>query len=324
MAWFVVAQTIAASAANGLALRFDLNDSQPLLQAAMLLFLAVLGVALLQSMERRGVSLRFALGLPKRATSAEEWGMGAALGWGLTIASVLPMALMRSLSVQMWNAPRAYELLALNLLTLAALTLAHTGVIFGFAFPRLVKALGPVRATMMLIAIVALHATLVPAPYGTPEGTRLIVEMLAALLLCLCWLRTHAVWLAWGAHLSWAVSTAVLFGLPLTGDTSFASVVDTRTAGQLWLTGGPYGPAAAAFSILVLIIAMPVLVNATDDYAWNYTRPEIIPGGYDVTVAPPAAHIAMEETAKAKPALVQIQPLAPSSSSTHEEQGPQA
>jgi hypothetical protein len=106
--------------------------------------------------------------------------------------------------------------------------------------------------------------------------------------------------------------------LPLAGDISFGSVVDTRAVGPVWLTGGSHGPAAAAVSILVLIAAIPVLVRITDDYAWEYTRPEIVSGGYDVTIAPPAAHVAMErqvqEAEAARPPLVQIQPLAPSPS----------
>jgi len=56
-------------------------------------------------------------------------------------------------------------------------------------------------------------------------------------------------------------------------------------------------------------------VRATDDYAWDYTHPPIIPAGYDVTILPPAAHVAMEEAAKAAPvspaSLVQILPAAP-------------
>jgi hypothetical protein len=153
---------------------------------------------------------------------------------------------------------------------------------------------------------------------GTPDGTRLLVAILAAVLLCLCWFRTHGLWLLWGLHFAWAASTAVLFGLPLGGDTSFSSVVDTRAVGPLWLTGGSFGPLAALISIALVIAAIPILVRATRDYAWDYTHPPLIPAGYDVTIAPPAAHAAMEQAALAaqpvNPAsLVQILPVAPPS-----------
>lgn len=314
--WYLIARGIAISASNGLALRFDLSEFQPLLQAVLLLFLAVIGIAVLRRMERRSGPLRVVLGLPNRTTTGEEWRMGAAIGWGIAVASVLPMVLARALNVQLWTAPRAFYLLGLNLLILALLTLAHTLAIYGYGFQRLIEATGQVRATLLVLAVVTAAHVVVTPPYGTPEGTRILVDMLVTLLLCLCWLRTHAVWLGWGLHFAWVASTVTLFGLPLAGDISFGSVADARAIGPAWLTGGPYGPAAAAFSILVLIAAIPVLVRVTDDYAWEYTRPEIVSGGYDVTVAPPAAHAAMEQAAAqssaARPALVHILPAAPS------------
>jgi hypothetical protein len=115
-----------------------------------------------------------------------------------------------------------------------------------------------------------------------------------------------------GLSFAWAASTGVLFGLPLGGSNSFASLVDTRAVGPLWLTGGVYGPAAAIFSVVLLIAAIPTLIHATDEYAWQYTRPPLIPAGVAVTIAPPAAHSAMEEAAPVAGAtLVQILPSTP-------------
>lgn len=314
MAWFVCARVLADSASNGIALRFDLSDEQPLLKAVFLLFLVVIGIAVLRVIERRRMPFRLTLGLPARATSREEWATGAAIGWGLAIVSVLPMAVAGSLNVQFWTAPRAFLLLGLSLATLAVGTLAHALAIFGYGFQRLIEATSPTRASLILVALAALNAAILPTPYGTADGSRILVEMLATLLLCLCWHRTHGLWLLWGLHFAWSASTAVLFGLPIGGDTAFASIVDTRTTGPVWLTGGAYGPAAAAISILLLAAAISVLVRVTGEYAWNYTHPPIIPGGYDVTVAPPAAHVAMEQAA-AQPvnpaSLVQILPAAP-------------
>jgi hypothetical protein len=169
---------------------------------------------------------------------------------------------------------------------------------------------------LILIALTAVHAAYTATPYGTPDGTRILVAMLMTLLLSLCWLRTHGLWLLWGLSFAWAASIAVLFGLPLSGDNSFSTIVDTRAYGPAWLTGGEYGPAAALLSILFLLAAIPILIRATSDYAWSYTHPPLIPGGYDVTIAPPAAHVAMEQAAEsALPAtLVQILPATPQSS----------
>jgi hypothetical protein len=316
ISWFLCARLLARSASSGLVLRFDLADVQPLLEALILLFLLVCGLALLRAIEQRRAPLRLALGLPRRATSRKEWATGAAIGWGLAIACVLPMALARTLSVQLWTAPRALLLLAITLLTLASATLTHALAIYGYGFQRLIEATGPVRATLIVIALSAVYAGLTPTAYGTPDGTRILVVMLTSALFCICWFRTHGLWLLWGLHFAWASSTTVLFGLPMGGDTAFPSIVDTRATGPAWLTGGAYGPGAAAFSILFLLAAIPVLVRVTDDYAWSYTHPPIIPAGYDVTIAPPAVHVAMEEAALAMQpvdpaALVQILPAAP-------------
>lgn len=316
LAWFNCARVLAASASNGLALRFDLEITQPLIEVLCLLFFVVCGFSLLRAIERRRTPLRLTLGLPRRSTSRAEWATGAAIGWGLAVASVLPMALARTMNVHFWTAPRAFFLLGLGLLTLAIATMTHALAFYGYGFQRLIEATGPVRATLILISLAAVHAALIPTPYGTPDATRVLVEMLASLLLCICWLRTHGLWLLWGLHFAWAASTAAFFGLPIRGDTAFTSVVETRTAGHVWLTGGDFGPTAAAFSILLLLAAVPILIRATSDYAWNYTHPPIIPGGYDVTIPPPDAHVALEHAAQAAQAvnpgsLVQILPATP-------------
>ncbi|HWB32049.1 MAG TPA: hypothetical protein VG714_02630 [Acidobacteriaceae bacterium] len=309
--WYLCARLISASAAIGLAVRFNLSDSEPLLQALMLLFLVLVGLALLRAMEGVEGPLHMVLGMPVRSTAREEWAMGAAIGWGLAVVAVLPMVLTRSLSVQLWTEPRAWSLALLSLLTLAVATLANTLALFGYPFQRLVEASGPVRATVLLVIGVAVYTVAVPVPYGTPEGTPILVAILAAMLLGLGWLRTHAIWLSWGLHFAAATAVAVLFGLPLAGDNSFGSVVDARPVGATWLTGGAYGPAGAAVTIVVLLAAAAVLVRVTDDYAWDYTRPPIVAAGYDVTVAPPPVHAEMERSEAAPGSLVQIQPLAP-------------
>ena len=307
--WYLCAQALSASAANALEMSVDLGDWFPPIEAAVLLLLLVCGLALLRRIERRLAPLRVTLGLPRRATSRAEWATGAAIGWGLAVAAVLPMTLARALNTQLWMAPRAFQLLGFGLLTLAMTTLVHALAIYGYGFQRLIDATGPVRATLIVIVLTAIHAAYTATPYGTPDGTRMLVAMLSALLLSLCWLRSHGLWLVWGLSFAWAASTAVLFGLPLNGEIGYGSIVDTRAAGPAWLTGGEYGPAAALFTIFLFLAAIPILIRVTSDYAWKYTHPPLIPGGYDVTVAPAAAHVAMEQAATpVNPAsLVQIQ-----------------
>ncbi len=116
-----------------------------------------------------------------------------------------------------------------------------------------------------------------------------------------------------GFHFAWNASIAVLFGLPVSGITDFASVVQTRAIGRFWLTGGNYGPEGAAFTVIVLLIGIAILVRITRDYAWHYTWTSIVGAGYPMDAPPPAAHVAMEQQARPAPPppLVQILPAAP-------------
>ncbi|GAC1414836.1 MAG: hypothetical protein NVSMB62_01450 [Acidobacteriaceae bacterium] len=314
VAWYFCAKALAASAANGIGTRFDLGDLQPMVEAVFLLFLVILGIGLLAGIERRRAPLRLTIGLPRRRSAAKEWAEGAAIGWGLAVACVLPMLLARTLHAQLWTAPRAWELVVLNVLTLAVLTLAQTIGIYGYAFHRLIEATGPTRATVLLAVLAAIDTGFNPG--GGSPGIRIVVTIVATVLLCLCWTRTHGLWLLWGVYLAWSTVTSVVFGLPLAGSSVYPSVVETRAFGPEWLTGGDFGPQAAFLSAVFGLVAIAVLMRMTSDYAWDYTRAPLIPAGIEVDVPPPAAHSAMESTAAAPPApprLVQIVPTTPRS-----------
>jgi uncharacterized protein len=315
--WYFCALTLASSAANGLAIRFALTDAQPLIESICLLFLVVLGFALLRAIERRRMPLRMTLGLPRRTTSAAEWALGTAIGWGIAVATILPMTLTRALSVQLWTAPRAFELLALNVATLALLALSSMLVYTGYPFQRLIEAVGPVRATIFMAVSFGIWRAFDQSSSLQNPGAAILVSIVGSLLLSIAWFRTHGVWLSWGLNFGWNASVALLFGLPLQGYAGYSTIVESRSHGPIWLTGGGYGPNAALLTTVFFLAAIPILVRATSDYAWSYTHPPIIPAGYDVTIPPPAAHVAMEQAAlESQPvnpaSLVQILPATPS------------
>ena len=317
VAWFLAADTVAAHAARGLSERFGFDAFRPLLTSVFLLFLLALGFSLLQAIANRRSSVREVLGLPKRPTSAREWMLGAALGWGLIVLAVLPMAAAGTFNILLWTQPRAFSLLLLNLATLAIAALAEEVAFRGYPFRRLIESIGPVAATLVMSFLFALGHMLNPG--ATWAST--LVTMLAGLLLSVAWLRTHGLWLGWGFHFAWNASMGVLFGLPISGIAGFASVVQTRTFGRLWLTGGDYGPEGAAFTVIVLLAGIAILVRVTRDYAWHYTYVPIVAAGYPMEAPPPAAHVAMEQQARPAPAasLVQILPVTPQTRSVSDE-----
>ncbi len=307
--WVLCARSLATHAANGIAFRFLLISEQPLLSAFFFLFLLAVGFSILQGLSRQPATLRQILGLPKRPSASREWVLGAALGWGAIVLAVLPMALAGTLEISFDHSLRAFWLLLLNLATLAVAALGEEIAFRGYPFRRLIDSVGPTAATVLLSLLFGILHALNPAA----TLTSILITMIAGLLFSIAWLRTRGLWLPWGMHFAWNASMGVLFGLPVSGLTDFSTVIQTRAFGRLWLTGGDYGPEAATFTAIVILIAIVVLVRVTRDYAWHYTYTPIVAGGYPMEAQPPAAHIAMEQQSRPAPPppLVQILPAPP-------------
>jgi hypothetical protein len=311
--WACCAHVLSTGASEVFDFRFHLGDAMPLVSSLLELLLLLLGFGLLRQMDGRHALL----GLPRRATASTEWARGAAIGWGLAVAAVLPLALTRSLDVRLWLAPRAYEMVVLNLATLAFETLAAVLVYAGYPYHRLIDAVGRTRATLLLVLLLGLAQSITIHAAGLALPAAVPVALMGGLLIELAWLRTQGLWLGWGIAFAWNASAALVFGLPIQGFSAFSAVVETRALGPAWLTGGDCGPNAAWLTALLLIVAIPILLRLTDDYAWNYTRPPLTPAGIEVTIAPPAAHGLSEPTAATPPAttsatpLVQILPTTP-------------
>jgi membrane protease YdiL (CAAX protease family) len=311
--WIFASQTIAIIASRGLAVWFNMSDGRILISSCLFLFLLTLGFTVLQAISRRPSSLGEVLGLPARATAREEWAVGAALGWGTMVLAVLPIALFASLRIQFVLTRHAFAMLFVNFATLIVAALAEEVAFRGFPFRRLIDATGPVTATLVTAIIFGLLHRL--NPNATWIGT--INTMLAGVLFCVAWFRTHGLWLPWGLHFGWNAALGTLFGLPVSGLSDFSSVIQTRAVGYGWITGGSYGPEAAFFTFFALLVCIIVLIFVTRDYAWEYTHPPIVAGGYPLDVAPPPAHVAMENQAQQSAAnsLVQILPTTPNSTS---------
>jgi membrane protease YdiL (CAAX protease family) len=306
--WLVLSLFLCGPAAQSLTTRFNLPTFEPLIGQVFLLILLLLGFSLLNNR----APIRDTNALPKRSTTKQEFSRGAALGWAMLLLAMLPMALTGSLHLAFTLNLPTLGLTLLSLATLALTTLALAVAFRGYIFRLLIDSTSPTVATLIV------SITLAAASVHNANATALSVlaTFLFSILLAITYLRTHALWLGWGLHFAWATATAVLFGLPVAGNASYTSILSTDTTGPTLLTGGPYGPEAAGFTLLVLLAAVPVLYRITRDYEWQYTHAPIIPAGYEVTIAPPAAHTAMETAAAAPAPLVQILGSTPTSAST--------
>ena len=313
LAWVAAANTIASRAALGIAGRFQLGAMTSLLESLFLLFLAVIGFRSLDWIATRGRYHADALPLPRREGWQREWSVGAAIGWGLCVATALPVLLSGNLHARLsWQRGSA-QAIAIAVATLLVVALAEEVVFRGYPFQRLIEAIGPSWAAVLMSVLFA--ALMVQANPPHNFLVALIDCTFFGLLLAMAWLRTHALWLGWGLHFAYRSVAAVVLGLPIAGHGEFGSPTDMYATGPRWLSGGAFGLDAALLTGVVMLGGMIVLYRETRDYAWKYTHAPIIPAGYEVTVAPPAAHVAMEKAAPAPPPLVQILPTTPQSRS---------
>jgi hypothetical protein len=245
------------------------------------------------------------MGLVFRPDWKREFGFGAALGWGMMIASILPMVLAGGLIVTIWASPQQFALLGIDVVALAVASLAEEVAFRGYPFQRLIEAIGPFLATLVMAALFALAHMLNPAA----NRASVIITMFAGWLLCAAYLRTRALWFSWGWHFAWNASMGLIFGLPISGITRFSPVVQSNTIGGLWITGGDYGPEASLVTAIVMLIGLVLVFRITRSYAYKYAQPVIVTAGMPVDLDAMNRVVAPHHSTPAAPAgekLVQI------------------
>jgi uncharacterized protein len=311
--YFLLAQSIAAHAASGL----SSGEWFPLFDRGSLLFLLVIGYAVMGRIFNRQSAPVSAMGLDARPGWRREFGLGAALGWGMLIVCILPLVLTGGLIVSFWTTPHQFGVLFLDVAVLAVASLAEEVAFRGYPFQRLIDAMGPFLATLAgSVFFAAAHLFNPGASHAS-----FLITVFSSWLLSVAYLRTRALWLAWGWHFAWNASMAILFGLPVSGLTQFSPVIQSNTIGPLWMTGGDYGPEASGVTAVVLLIGIVIVYRASRSLSYQYAQPVIVAAGIPVDIDALNAnarqqandtHAAMfPPAAPAGSTLVQIAPAAP-------------
>jgi membrane protease YdiL (CAAX protease family) len=272
--YFCIAQSISVHASNGLAS----GAWAPLVERSILLFLLVVGFAAMGRVFNRQREPIRDMGLVVRPGWQREFGLGAALGWGMLLVSILPLVLTGGLIITFWTIPRQFGILLIDLLVLAVAALAEEVAFRGYPFQRLIDAMGPTMATVVFSFVFAgLHMF-------NPGASRasFMVTVFSGWLLSVAYLRTRALWVCWGWHFAWNASMCLLFGLPVSGITQFSPVIQSNTVGPLWMTGGDYGPEASTVTAIVLLIGIFVVYRTTRNLAYLHTQPVIVAAGIPV------------------------------------------
>lgn len=257
-AWVLVAYFLADKSAHG----FGGGVFFPLIRSLFQSFLLVLGFAYMEMAWDGNSRPLVAMGLGARPGAAREFALGGAIGWGVAAAAMLVIALGGHVYVQLSGNAAAWRSTALQLLVLAATSLAAEIAFRGYPFQKLAQATSPWFAAFLAGIFFALLRR--EAPGATAAA--MWVSGMAAFLLSAAYLRTRALWICWGMHFAWLAAVGVLFGQPLAGSRMIPGVIQTGADGPVWLTGGEFGPEASVVTLLFLWVAVVVLVRVTRSY----------------------------------------------------------
>ena len=302
--YFYIAQTISLHAGNGLSSGVWLQ----LIERLILLFLLVVGYAVMARVfSGRREPIR-SMGLNFRPGWQKEFGLGAALGWAMLLVSILPLVLSGGLIITVWAIPRQFGILVIDLLVLAVAALAEEVVFRGYPFQQLIEAVGPTLATVVFSLLFGLMHIFNPGA----NRASFLVTVFCSWLLSVAYLRTRALWVCWGWHFAWNASMCVLFGLPVSGLTQFSPVIQSNTVGPVWMTGGDYGPEASAVTAVVILIGIFVVYRTTRKLAYLHTQPVIVAAGIPIDLDAMSSTLAPHHPVTPPPApagttLVQIE-----------------
>ncbi len=305
-AWFLFSDLAASRAASGL----TSGDLEEPLYRILLLFLLVVGYWAMSRIGQRKMDPATTTALAPRKGWLGEFALGAAIGWAGVVACVLPAALIGGLVITAFTNAHQYFVAILDVVALAAGTLAIEIAFRGYPFLRLVDAMGPTLGAFFMAVVYAIWRT-----HTAPTTTAsVLVSFFMGLILAVAVLRTRALWVGWGFHFAWIATMSMLFGLPISGSMNYSPILVTNARGPAWISGGGQGPEGSAFAVLVSFLLLFWMVRLTGDLKHKYGYAEIVPGGIpvDIDAAARRQHeAAMGEVEPHPPNLVQILPAEP-------------
>jgi hypothetical protein len=130
-AWFLFSDLVASRAAAGL----TSGDFEEPLYRILLLFLLIVGYWIMSRLGQRRMDPAKATALVARPGWVGEFALGAALGWAGVLACVLPAALIGGLVITVFTNEHQFFVAVLDLIALAAGTLAIEVSLSRLSFP---------------------------------------------------------------------------------------------------------------------------------------------------------------------------------------------
>lgn len=193
-----------------------------------------------------------AYGLPGRAASGKQFGLGAL--WGITSFSFL-MLLLRGFGAFTFGHMVLHGERALHFAVFWAAYFLLVGffeesALRGYIQFTLGNSIGFWTSALLLsLAFGGLH--------GLNSGERWIGELGAAaigLFFCLTLRRTGSLWFAVGMHASWDWAESYLYSVPDSGGVVPGHLLHSSLHGSRWLTGGSVGPEGSVLLFFVIVL----------------------------------------------------------------------
>lgn len=182
------------------------------------------------------------------------FGRGVGLGLVMALGALLFAVAFGSAGFQLTGGPlTAFLAVALPVVAgLVAAALAEELLFRGFPLARLARAAGKAGASVALAVVFAV------AHLGNPEATPLgLVNIgLASLVLSAAFFTPGGLPAAWGVHLGWNAGLGVGADAPVSGIALGLPLVEFRTGGPSWVTGGAFGPEGGLAATVAMGLAL--------------------------------------------------------------------
>lgn len=202
-----------------------------------------------------------AMGLGLKRPWLRESLLGTALGAGMITLAVGAIAVLGDLGFRRIAGPNMVLYVLVDLWVLATAAMLEEVGFRGYPFQRLVDGIDAAGAILLFSVMFALVHVF--NPHAKLFGWGTLNTVFIGAVLAIAYLRSRSLWLAWGIHFGWNAMLGLVFGLPVSGMTQFAVVVQGEAAGPQWLTGGGYGIEASATGALVILLGLAGVVALT-------------------------------------------------------------
>jgi membrane protease YdiL (CAAX protease family) len=193
------------------------------------------------------------LALPWRRSAVGQLLAGVAISAVLITIAVAAIGLFGSLTLSFDFSGRAVRHAVLVILLLIGGALLEELMFRGYPFQRLVEAIRPVWA--ILVLSVFFGAVHLQNPHaGGLVSWGFFNTILVGVLFAYAYLRTGMLWLPIGMHFGWNFFLGTVYGLPVSGLRDFSVIVRSTAAGSKLLTGGSYGIESSLTGTVVLLV----------------------------------------------------------------------